>query len=136
MVGHSWIALLKRIPVKVHDTLMLSLVNGDEVVLQSIFRLEGDFMIVRGRLSGTTDAGRVIVIPYDQVINLAFTRRMAEPEVRAIFGEGISESAFQDVDVPAYTEPALEEAPPEEEVEEVEERPVVPLKSGGKTAAA
>ena len=88
MQGQSWIALLERIPVKYHDTLALTLVTGAEVIMQSVLRLEADYAIIRGRIAGSTDAGRVIVLPYDQVVNLAFTKRMLDPEVQSVFGAG------------------------------------------------
>ena len=87
MLGPSWIALFERIPAKYHDTLALSLVTGAEIIMQSVLRLESDFAILRGRMAGSTDAGRVIILPYDQIVNAAFTKRMLEPEVKAVFGE-------------------------------------------------
>src|SRR5207248_3086795 len=54
---------------------------------QSILRLENEFAILRGRMAGSTDAGRVIILPYHQIVNLAFSKRMLEPEVKSIFGE-------------------------------------------------
>jgi hypothetical protein len=86
MQGPSWIALFERIPPKLHDTLALTLVTGAEIIMQSLLRLESDFAILRGRMAGSTDAGRVIVLPYHQIVNLAFMKRMLEPEVEAIFG--------------------------------------------------
>jgi hypothetical protein len=87
MQGFSWIALFERIPAKFHDTLALTLVTGAEIMMQSILRLEQDFAILRGRMAGSTDAGRVIVLPYNQIVNLAFVKRMLEADVKAIFGD-------------------------------------------------
>jgi hypothetical protein len=87
MQGPSWIALFERIPARLHDALALTLVTGAEIIMQSVLRLEKDFAILRGRMAGSTDAGRVIVLPYNQIVNLAFVKRMLEPEVKAIFGD-------------------------------------------------
>jgi hypothetical protein len=87
MQGPSWIALLERIPAKHQDTLVLTLVTGAEIMMQAILRLESDYAILRGRMAGSTDAGRVILLPYDQIVNVAFTKRMLQPEVEAIFGQ-------------------------------------------------
>ncbi|MBI3411207.1 MAG: hypothetical protein HY040_22970 [Planctomycetes bacterium] len=105
MHGPSWIALLRRIPVQYHDSLAFSLVTGGEIVVQTLLRLEREFLIMRGRMAGSTDVGRVVILPYSQIITLAFQRRMAEPEVQAIFGQ-----AF---DIPVTAEAAAA-APPEE----------------------
>jgi hypothetical protein len=87
MQGPSWITLLGKIPLTLQDTVALTLVTGAEILMQSILRLESDYTIIRGRMSGSTDAGRVIILPYDQIVNMAFTKRMLEPEVVAIFGK-------------------------------------------------
>jgi hypothetical protein len=87
MQGPSWIALLERIPAKLHDSLALTLVTGEEILMQSVLRLESDFGIIRGRMSGSTDAGRVLIVPYDQIVNMAFTKRMLVADVQAVFGE-------------------------------------------------
>ena len=68
MQGASWIALFERIPAKLHDTLALTLVTGAEIIMQSLLRLESDFAIMRGRMAGSTDAGRVIGKAEDEAI--------------------------------------------------------------------
>jgi hypothetical protein len=87
MHGQAWIALIRRIPARLHDALALTLVTGSEIVIQDILRLDPDYVILRGRMAGSTDAGRVVVMPYDQIVNLVFTKRMTEPEVQSIFGQ-------------------------------------------------
>ena len=96
MLGPSWINLLGKIPVTLQDSVALTLVfTGAEILMQSVLRLESDFAIIRGRMSGSTDAGRVIILPYDQLVNLAFTKRMLEPEVVAIFGQIMEQATAQ-----------------------------------------
>src|SRR5947209_19774763 len=87
MHGSSWIALFKRIPVNLHDSMALTLVTGSEIIVQAILRLEDDFALMRGRTSGCTDAPRILVMPYHQIVNIAITRPMLEKDVRGIFGE-------------------------------------------------
>jgi hypothetical protein len=110
MQGPSWIALFERIPAKLHDSLALTLATGNEILMQSVLRLESDFAIMRGRMSGSTDAGRVLIVPYDQILNLAFTKRMLEPEVRAIFGD-ILTAPTAAADAGAAVEEAAAETP-------------------------
>ena len=87
MQGRSWIALFERIPAKYQDSLALATTTGSEIMVQCLLRLEEDFVILRGRMAGTTDAARVVVVPYTQITTIAFTKRMMEPEVQAIFGD-------------------------------------------------
>jgi hypothetical protein len=83
-----WIALFRRIPGDLHDNLSLGLITGADIVTQRIIRLEPEFMIVRGRPSGTTDPHRVIIIPYLQLTYLTITRELSEADMEAIFGLG------------------------------------------------
>src|SRR5438093_8405671 len=71
MQGSSWIALFERIPTKYHDAIALNLVTGAEIMMQSLLRLENDYAIMRGRMAGSTDAGKVLILPYDHIVNLA-----------------------------------------------------------------
>ena len=92
MTGSSWSALLRRIPEKYHTSLAFSLIGGAEVVVQNVVRLEETFAVVQGRMSGSTDGGRVVIIPYSQINNLAFQQRMTEQEVQEVFGSPIEVS--------------------------------------------
>jgi hypothetical protein len=87
MQGKDWGNLLRRIPANFHDDLILATTTGAEIVLQSILRIEPDFIILRGRPSGSSDAGKIIIVPFQQVSYVSFKRALTEPEVAAIFGE-------------------------------------------------
>jgi hypothetical protein len=86
MLEGGWLQVLQRIPSQYLDTISLVSVTGAEIVIQQVFRIEGDFIVVRARTAGTLDGGRVMVVPYSQVDFLAFNRKMGEDEVMAIFG--------------------------------------------------
>jgi hypothetical protein len=87
MQSASWIALLRRIPVNLHDGLILSLTTGSEVVVQRFVKLDGDVAILRGRMAGTQDNGRLVILPYGYLIAINFTRRISDAEVETIFGK-------------------------------------------------
>ena len=86
--NQAWIAMFRRIPANLHDTLALGLTTRAEIAIQKIVKFEPDFMIIRGRLSGTLDAGRVMLIPYSQLAFVAVIRDLKEEEVEAIFSKG------------------------------------------------
>jgi hypothetical protein len=86
MQGTNWVQFFSRIPVNLHDCLALTMSTGAEIVLQRIVKLDEDFAVVRGRMAGTQDGGRVVVIPYNMMVSVAFNRRMMDKEVYAIFG--------------------------------------------------
>ena len=76
-----------RIPADLEDTLALGLTTGAEIVVQKIIKLEPDFMIVRGRVAGTQDNGRIVLVPYAELTFVAIQRFLKDPEVEAIFGK-------------------------------------------------
>src|SRR4051812_40023789 len=87
MHGQAWISLFHRIPANLHDGLMLTLTTGAEVVVQAFVQLDTDYAIVRGRMAGAQDNGRVMMIPYSNLVAVNITRRMTEPEIAAVFGQ-------------------------------------------------
>jgi hypothetical protein len=107
--NQAWISMLRRIPVDLHEVLAMGLTTGAEIVIQKIVKLEPDFMIIRGRLAGTQDAGRVVLIPYSQLTFVAIQRDLKEAEVEAIFGKG-APPALADL-LPSTV---VDEAPPSE----------------------
>jgi hypothetical protein len=83
-----WIALFRRIPSELHDALSLGITTGAEIVPQRIVKLDSEYMVLRGRLAGSNDPGRILMVPYSQLTYVTITREMSEPEVEAIFGKG------------------------------------------------
>src|SRR4051812_37494872 len=105
MQGAAWIALFRRIPAEQHDSLLLMTATGNEIVLQRLLRLERDFLVGIGRLSGSTEHGKMLVIPYDKLTYVGFNKRLTEPEIEKMLGQaGVS---VQIVDVPNSPTAAL-----------------------------
>jgi hypothetical protein len=103
--NQAWIALFRRIPSDLHDTLALGMATGQEIVVQRIVRLDPDFMIIRGRLAGTQDAGRIVSIPYPQLSYVAIQRDLKDAEVEALFGKS-DPAALASLPAPAEMGPA------------------------------
>ncbi len=87
MQENTWEALLRRIPAAYHDGLTLATVSGAEIVLQQILRIENQLLIVRGRNAGSSDQGKILIIPFPQINFISFKKRLSDAEVEGIFGE-------------------------------------------------
>lgn len=87
MQEQAWIEMLRRIPVPFHDGLVLSTATGVDVVMQTIVRIEDKFLILRGRPAGTNETGKIIIIPFSQIIYLALPGKPTEKQVQGIFGD-------------------------------------------------
>jgi hypothetical protein len=112
MKGSAWIALLRRIPPELHSSLGLGLVTGGEVVVQQLIRLEEDFVVVRGRMAGSTAEGRVMAVPYSHMTLIALNKRMNEPEVQKLFGKTMPTAPLITEDGPLETRAPAEPMPP------------------------
>ena len=88
MVESGWVQVFQRIPQEYFADISVISVTGNELVIQVLYRLEADFMIVRARVSGTMDNARVTVVPYSQIDFISFNKNMAEEEVQSVFGNG------------------------------------------------
>jgi len=144
MHDSAWIALLRTIPQALHDNLVLVTRIGQEFTVRNIFRMEEDFVVIRGRMSGTVDAGRVFVIPYTELHFVGFQKPLKEKDVAAIFSgqftgthsadekEGAVEGAAPTPEPlpPAPVEPvaAPEATPGPSSVPEIEIKPKPPAK--------
>lgn len=81
------LSLLRMIPPELQGSLMAVMLSGNEINIQNIYRMEDEFMAVRGRLAGTTDLGTIIFIPYEQVDYFGFRNgtELKESELQAMF---------------------------------------------------
>jgi hypothetical protein len=87
MESSSWSALLQRLPLDQHEKLMMVTSGGTEMAIQRILFIQGDCLIIKGRLSGSQDTGRVFFIPYSHIDYLGFQTAVLESDIRNWFGE-------------------------------------------------
>ena len=87
MPSAAWARLLRLIPPKDQDNLMLLTSNRTEFAVQAILRLDPDFLIIKGRLAGSQDQGRVFFIPYEQIDHIGFYRAVKDAEFNEMFAE-------------------------------------------------
>jgi hypothetical protein len=93
MQSGGWIALLRLVPPAQQGNLVLTTTCGSEIAIQGVVRTEPDYMVVRGRLTGTTEGGGFFFLPYDQIHFMGFLKPLKEADIRAMFGE----KAFQEI---------------------------------------
>jgi hypothetical protein len=86
MQSDAWKFALARVPREHHPIMMIVTTIGIEINVNTIQRLEDDYAVLRGRLGGTTEAGRVFFVPYDQINYITFTREMKEDQVQQLLG--------------------------------------------------
>jgi hypothetical protein len=129
MQSGGWIALLRLIPPAQQENLMFTTTSGIAIAIQGVVRTEPDYMVVRGRLTGTIDGGGFFFLPYDQIHFLGFQKPLKEADIRAMFGE----KAFQEIvrqDAAAEAPPSAAEPVAAAEVPVAPPPPPAPVKTG------
>jgi hypothetical protein len=86
MQDKCWATLLSYIPSQQHDGLMLVTTNGTEIAIQTILRVESQFMAIKGRLAGSQDTGRLFFIPFSRIDYFGFQKSVREDEFHELFG--------------------------------------------------
>jgi hypothetical protein len=125
----GWITLVQTVPPEFHDNLSVFLLNGVELSVQAILRMEEQFIVMRGRVMGSTDAGLVYFVPYEQITCLGYSKTVKEEVVQGWFQDG---PIYAVTGAPALSlAPRLEPAAPAEGeaepgVEEPEAAPSAP----------
>jgi hypothetical protein len=82
-----WLDLFRRLPPEHHNNFMVVTTVGTEIAIQNILRIEEEWLILRGRISGSSDAGRVFFVPYSQINFAGFQKALKEEEYDAIMGK-------------------------------------------------
>lgn len=132
MTGTGWINLLRRIPASYHDCLILMTSIGGEIVIQRLIRLDRDFLVALGRVSGTTDGAKLVVIPYSQMTYLTFNKKMTDEEMLGIVGTASAAAVAVEPEPAAAPAPAAVAAASEP----AEEFEVINFAPAAATAAA
>ncbi|MFL5241869.1 MAG: hypothetical protein ACJ8FY_07155 [Gemmataceae bacterium] len=82
-----WLNLFRRLPPEHHHNFMVVTTVGTEIAIQNILRIEEEWIILRGRIAGSSDAGRVFYVPYSQINFAGFQKALKEEEYDAIMGK-------------------------------------------------
>jgi hypothetical protein len=89
MQGPGWLSLLRRLPPALHEGLIIVTNNSAEVGAQDGLRAERDLLVVRGRMSGSQDSGRVIFVPFDQITYVALGKKPGDEEIQAVLAKPV-----------------------------------------------
>lgn len=107
MRAEEWIEMIRMIPEAQHPQLVLVLQNGAEINIDTLFRYESNYLVIRGRLGGSTDESRGFFIPYDQLLYFRLERVVKLNELRDIYGEAmVKETSL--LDAPSSRTPIAE----------------------------
>jgi hypothetical protein len=113
------INLLGKFPLQDIPRVVVVLKNGTALNIETLFRCEPNFLVFRGRESGTNDGGRGFFVPYSEILFVKLERIVQIKDFQDMFGggpEGAAEdNPFADTITPAPkpADPAEQDAPVE-----------------------
>jgi hypothetical protein len=96
MRNEEWLQMLRLIPESQQNQIVIMLQNGVDLVVETIFRLESNYLVMRGRRGGDVDENRAFFVPYSQMLCFRLERVVKLNELYALFGETAPESANED----------------------------------------
>jgi hypothetical protein len=85
MHSAAWAKLLRHLPAEEHAKLMRVTTSGTEITIQCILRIDPECLALRGRLAGSTEAGRIFFVPYTHIDYLGFQQPLKESEFHDLF---------------------------------------------------
>jgi len=98
MLSNEWVGMLRLVPDAERTKLIIVLVNGTELCVDTIVRYEDAFVVMRGRVGGQVEDARGFFVPYDQMLYLRLDRIMRVDELEAFFTNPIPEQATATLD--------------------------------------
>ena len=85
MQSAEWVGMLRLVPEAERTKLVIVLVNGTELCVDTIIRYEDAFVVMRGRVGGQVEEARGFFVPYDQMLYIRLDRIMKVEELEAYF---------------------------------------------------
>jgi hypothetical protein len=85
MQSMAWATLLRHIPREVYHNLMVVTRSRTEIAIQTLLRVDHEFVALQGRLAGSQDGGRVFFVAYDQIDYFGFQDPVKESEFHQLF---------------------------------------------------
>jgi hypothetical protein len=95
--------LIQKLPREDHSKLMLVLHNGIGITVDTLFRTEPEYLVIRGREAGTNDDNRAFFLPYGEIAYLKLERSVRLTELQRLYGMPV-DPALDDVPVESASE--------------------------------
>lgn len=119
MENATWVRLLRQVPAAMRQRLTVITNVGAEISIQDIIQMSDEYLVLRGRLAGTNDTGRLFLVPFSEITYVSSVVEMRDDAIRAVFCKG---PAATTAAVPEES-PAVETAAAPSEAEPVAAAP-------------
>jgi hypothetical protein len=94
MQNATWVRLLRMVPAAMRQRLTVITNVGAEISIQELVQMTDEYLVLRGRLAGTNETGRLFLVPYSEITYVSSIIEMREDIIRATFcGNGTAAAA-------------------------------------------
>lgn len=118
MDARLWQSLFDTLRPQDQSAVVISLRSGFSISIQSVARVEEGLVMVRGRVAGQAESGRLFLCPYDQ-IETVFVNKVVRIEEAELYSPSVSPQRKEEV---ARMVAALEERARQATLEAEKER--------------
>lgn len=101
----NWRKLFDSIRPVDQNVLVIALTSGLEIAVQQLGKVEDECILIRGRVGGQAETGRVFLVPFDK-INAVYVNRLVLSEEVDLFSPSVTPERKEEI---ARTIKALEE---------------------------
>jgi hypothetical protein len=115
MQNGAWVEMLRLLPEAQHPNLLVMTADGSEVFVSDVVRMEPEYLVLRGRVAGTSDTGLAFFIPYDRIAFVRLQKSVPEELIYGLYGLKPPERKVE------------AEAPPEEPAEGTDQAAATPM---------
>lgn len=81
MDSKAWQKLFLSIRGEDQDNLVITTAGGPEIAVANIARAEEDVVLIRGRIAGQAESGRLFIVPYQRIVSIYVNRAVLGEEV-------------------------------------------------------
>jgi hypothetical protein len=85
--------------------LVFVLTGGRGVITDMIFRTDPEYLVIRGRETGTNDEARAFFVPYSEVVYLRLERVVKVNDLKRMYGLPLTEDAADEFESASDNEP-------------------------------
>jgi hypothetical protein len=78
--------LIQKLPKHDHSKIMLVLTSGIGITIDVLFKIEPEYLVIRGREAGTSDENRAFFLPYGEIAYLKLERPVKLTELQKWYG--------------------------------------------------
>jgi hypothetical protein len=136
MRNPEWVDLLRNLPAPLQENLVLNTTAGSELAIQKVICAGGDYLLIRGRLTGTTDEAAFFLVPFERINYLGLPKSLKEDMVRDLFKVPVPSESAEETPASPQSSPDPAATPSTDSASTGSAQPIQLANANGQAGAA